>query len=78
MGTNPAIDLKHNRITTLSRGVMFVEYDKSRLKVQNITYPNLEGCVFKLGKVAMETGSIANATDRVRFSACPQKKTWIP
>ena len=32
-------------ITTLSRGVMFVEYNKSRLKVQNITYPNLDGCV---------------------------------
>ncbi len=63
---------------------MFVKYDKmelhpqlgeslSKAVKQSKFYPNLEGCVFKLGKVAMETGSIANATDRVRFSACPQK-----
>jgi hypothetical protein len=29
LGTNPDTDLKHNRIITLSRGVMFVEYDST-------------------------------------------------
>ncbi len=82
MGTNPAINLKHNRIATLSRGVVFVKYGKmelhpqlgeslSKAVKQSKFYLNLDGCVFKLGKVAMETGGIANATDRVRFSACP-------
>ena len=42
---------------TLSRGVVFVEYDKSRLKVQNITYSNLDGCVvFINGPVLELTG----------------------
>ena len=30
LGTNPDIVLKHNRSITLSRGVVFVEYDKDR------------------------------------------------
>jgi hypothetical protein len=57
LGTNPAIDLKHNRITTLSRGVMFVKYDKmelhpqlgeslSKAVKQSKFSPNLDGCVF--------------------------------
>jgi len=34
-----------------------------------------------MGRVVLEAGGIATATDRVRFSACPQKnklkKAWI-
>jgi hypothetical protein len=61
-------------ITTLSRGVMFVEYDKmelhpqlseslSKAVKQSKFYSNLEGCVFKLARLVMEAGSIANATE---------------
>lgn len=63
---------------------MFVEYDKmelhpqlseslSKAVKQSKFYPNLEGCVFKLARMVMETDSTANAIEKVRFFHEPQK-----
>jgi hypothetical protein len=75
LGTNPAIDLKHNRVTTLSRGVMFVRVLYEATLSKAVTklcskiewkYANLDGCVIFLKKVCKIKKEFVTLQNKIR------------